>query len=93
MVLDSKSNEGDNATFCLLLTLKLCDLLVSGGHGVINMKSVCFKIASYDLQLERAWRDERNYTGMIQAHHHHNVFTVDQEHMKDRTPGSKLSAK
>jgi hypothetical protein len=64
IVLDSKSNKGDNATFCCLLTPKLCDLLHSGGvDGVIKMKSVCFKIASYDLH--RAWRDERNYTGMI----------------------------
>ena len=63
VVLDSKSNGGDNATFCCLLTPKLCDLLYSGMDGEIKMKSVCFKIASYDLH--RAWRDERNYSGMI----------------------------
>ena len=63
VVIDSKSNEGDNATFCCLITPKLCDSLSSGMDEVIKMKSVCFKIASYDLH--RAWRDERNYTGMI----------------------------
>ena len=63
VVLDSKSNERDNATFCCLLTPKLCDLLYSGTDGVIKMKAVCFKISSHDLN--RAWRDERNYTGMI----------------------------
>jgi len=63
VVLDSKSNEGDNATFCCLLTPKLCDFIYSGMDGVIKMKSVCFKIASYDLH--RGWRDERNYSGMI----------------------------
>ena len=63
VVLDSKSNQGDNATFCCLLTPKLCDLLYSGRDGVIKMKAVCFKIASYDLH--RAWRDENNYSGMI----------------------------
>ena len=63
VVLDSKSNQRDNATFCCLLTPKLCDLVYSGMDRVIKMKSVCFKIASYDLH--RAWRDERNYTGMI----------------------------
>lgn len=63
VVLDSKSNEGDNSSFCCLLTPKLCDLLYAGENGVINMKSVCFKIASYDFH--RGWRDERNFTGMI----------------------------
>lgn len=63
VVLDSKSNQGDNATFCCLLTPKLCDILDSGVDGVIKMKAVCFKIASYDLH--RAWRDERNFNGMV----------------------------
>ena len=63
VVLHSKSNERDNATFCCLLTPKISDSLSSGTDGVISMKSVCFKIASYDLH--RAWRDEKAYTGMI----------------------------
>lgn len=63
VVLDSKSNEGDNATFCCLLTPELSDVLYNGVDGVVKVKSVCFKIASYDLH--RAWRDERNFTGMI----------------------------
>ena len=61
VLVDSKSNEGDNAAYCCLITPKLSDSLQSGVDGVIKMKSVCFKISSYDLH--RAWRDERNYTG------------------------------
>jgi len=65
VVLDSKSNQGDNANFCCLLTPKLCDLLYSGMDGVIKMKAVFFKIASYDLH----WtgRDENNYSGAYEG--------------------------
>ena len=63
VVLHSKSNEGDNATYCCLLTPKLCDFLDSGVDGEIKMKSVSFKIASYDFHW--AWRDERNFIGTI----------------------------
>jgi hypothetical protein len=68
MALDSKSNGGDNATFCCLLTPKLCELLYSGMDGVIKMKSVCFKIASYDELLPwYCWNNDsrRNFSGMI----------------------------
>lgn len=75
MLLDSKSNEEDNATYCCLLTPKLSESLHSGVDGEIKMKSVCFKISSYDLH--RAWRDERNYTGMIYVQCHYSLFTVD----------------
>jgi hypothetical protein len=68
LILDSE-NDGDNATFCCTLTPKLCDLLDSGMpvDGVIKMKSVCFKIASYGDLPTRAWHHsgERNYSGMI----------------------------
>lgn len=87
VVVDSKSNQGDNATFCCLLTPKLCDLLYSGVDGVIKMKAVCFNIASFDLHWGR--RDENNYSGKIYVQCHYSVFTVDQEHMKNHTPGSK----
>jgi len=86
VVLDSKSNGGDNATFCCLLTPKLCDLLYSGVNGVVKMKSVCFKIASYDLH--RAWRDERNFTGAYEGSYTWFEAVIVREIMyKQRTTG------
>ena len=49
MVLDSKSNQGDNSIACYLL---ICESLYSGmGARVIKMKAICFNIVSHSLTL------------------------------------------